>query len=123
MLFDILKSVNSKQIEISRDEIERDYPAFMVNRGLSYFMDTIMFANEMNMHAETPSYAQYLFYWHGLRKGKRFSKWHKKAKIENVDLIKEYYNYGDTKAEAALELLNDHQIEAIRERLYKGGKR
>lgn len=120
-LFDILNSINNKT-PLDREIIDREYPAFMVNRGLSFFMDTVLFANEMNMHPETDGYAQYLFYYHGTYKKRRFSKWHKKTAMDNIDIVKEYYHYSDTKAEEALAILTDDQIEEIKTRLYKGGK-
>ena len=121
-LFDILNSINNKTPLLTQEEIDRDYPAFMVNRGLSFFMDTVLYAAEMNRHADTPPYAQYLFYYHGTYKKRRFSKWHKKAAMDNIDIVKEYYHYSDTKAEEALAILTDDQIEEIKTRLYKGGK-
>jgi len=122
-LSDILNSINKKTTFISEEEINLDYTPFIINKGMSYFIDTIMFANEMNLHSETPKYAQYRFYYHALNKKSRFSKWHKKNELKDIDIIKEYYNYSDTKAEQALALLNDEQIEEIRNRLFKGGKK
>ena len=53
--FDYLNSINvSKQnlMRGSNDDAvaEKDYVPYMVNRGLSYFQDTVVIANEMNVH-------------------------------------------------------------------------
>ena len=40
--------LQTKQYALLTDQDERSYPAFMVNRALSYHRDTILFANEMN---------------------------------------------------------------------------
>jgi hypothetical protein len=37
-----------------------------------------------------------------------------------LDAVKEYYGYSDAKAEEALKILDDAQIELIKEQLYKG---
>lgn len=118
----ILNSINKKAELMEPEEIAISYPAFVVNMGMSYFSDTIMFANEMNMHPSCPGWGQYMFYYHGVTRKSRFSKWYKRGKIKHLDLIKEYYNYGNVKAEEALELLTDDQIAIIQERMYKGGR-
>ena len=47
--FDYLNSINYTKEDIMVDDIsEKKYNAFMVNRGLSYFYDTVIIANEMN---------------------------------------------------------------------------
>jgi hypothetical protein len=43
--------------------------------------------------------------------------------IENLELIKEYYGYSNEKAKSVLSLLNDDQINELKTRIYKGGKR
>ena len=47
--FDYLNAImqNKKQLIVD-EETEREYSPFMVNRGLSYHKDCIMYANEMN---------------------------------------------------------------------------
>lgn len=122
-LSDILNSLNKKSTYLNVKEVELDYTPFIINRGMSYFIDTIMYANEMNQYSDCPKYAQYKFYYNGIQKKSRFSKWHKKSKMKNLDIIKEYYNYSDSKAEEALSLLTDEQIESIKDRLFKGGKK
>jgi hypothetical protein len=37
-------------------------------------------------------------------------------------VVKEYYGYNNEKAKAALDILTDEQISAIKRKLYKGGK-
>ena len=42
-------------------ETEKAYAPFLVNRSLSYYQDTVMFANEMNRHAQLDNRLQYDF--------------------------------------------------------------
>ena len=43
------------------------------------------------------------------------------SKIDNLDLVKEYFGYSDQKAKDALNLLTDDDLELIRSKLNKGG--
>ena len=121
--FDYLNSVNMTKKDIMDPLEESKYPAFMVNRGLSYFQDTVLLANEMNRCHQLDGRMQYDFLRTSIRKRKRFSKWVKKDAVDNVALVKEYYNYSDSKAESVMDLFTSEDIAAIKSKLYKGGKR
>jgi hypothetical protein len=125
--FDYLNSINVTKKNMMRgtenDELaEKDYNAFMVNRGLSYFQDTIALANEMNKHHFLDKKLQYEFFINIVRPRKRFCKWSKPTDNNDLDAIKEYYNYGTQKALQALSVLTKDDIENIKIKLYKGGK-
>jgi hypothetical protein len=122
--FDYVNSINITKKDIMHDDIsEKAYPAFMVNRALSYFNDTVLYANEMNVHHTIDSKLQYCFHINIIKKKKRFSKWLKPQEVNNLELIKEYYGYSNEKAKSVLPLFNDEQIELLKQRIYKGGKR
>ena len=80
--FDFIKSISSTKKDIMEDE--KDYNAFMVNRGLSYFPDTVIYANEMNRFHHLDSRLQYLFLINIVRKRNRFSKWNKASESEDI---------------------------------------
>jgi len=105
------------------DITEKAYPAFMVNRALSYFNDTVLYANEMNVNHHIDNKLQYHFLINIIRKKKRFSKWLKPREVDNLELIKEYYGYSNEKAKSVLQLFNNEQIEILKQGIYKGGKR
>ena len=49
--FDYLNSINMTKKNLMVDEqSEKDYVPFIVNRGLGYFQDTVLLANEMNVN-------------------------------------------------------------------------
>ena len=103
-------------------ENEKDYNAFVVNRAISFHYDCIMQANEMNKYPSLPGDMQYHFLLNSVRGYKRpFRKWEKREAIENLDAVKEYYNYSNEKAKEALVLLNATQLERIKKELNKGG--
>ena len=123
--FDFLNSINDNKKDLLKEDplTEKDYVPFMINRGLSYFPDTIMFANEMNQHAGAPKNWQYDFYRIGITKKKRFSKWHKRDQnSEELELVMKEYNYSSEKAAKALELLTEDQIGKLKEKYSIGGK-
>jgi len=105
------------------DDCEKAYNSFMVNRGLSYFPDTINIANEMNRHHQIDNKLQYQFLINMIRKRKRFSKWAKAQKESDIDAVKEYYGYNNEKARQALTLLSPDQITIIKNKVSKGGRR
>ena len=122
--FDYLNSINNTKKDIMVDDIaEKDYNAFMVNRGLSYFPDTILMANEMNINHHLESRLQFDFLINIIKKKRRFSKWLKATEVENLSIIKEYYGYSDEKAKSVLSLFGNDQINELKQRIYKGGKR
>ena len=105
------------------DDCEKAYNSFMVNRGLSYFQDTIIIANEMNRQHQIDNKLQYQFLINMIRKRKRFSKWAKAQKESDIDAVKEYYGYSNEKARQALTLLSPDQITIIKNKVSKGGRR
>ena len=122
--FDYLNSINYSKENIMHDNLdEKAYNSFMVNRGLSYFNDTVIYANEMNKYAHIDSKLQYDFLRTLIRKRKRFSKWTKEDKNSDIDLIKEYYGYSKEKAFQVLPLLSKEQLAFISKKLSKGGRK
>tara|TARA_B100000287_G_scaffold339594_1_gene325824 strand:+ start:984 stop:1370 length:387 start_codon:yes stop_codon:yes gene_type:complete len=125
-LKDYLNSINFTKEDLMSSEDptwEKKYPAFIVNKCLSGFIDTIMFSNEMNRYPNLPSKLQYDFFLNSLRKKKRFSPWLRKEKIKDLDAVKSYYGYSNEKAMQALKILNKTQIDYIKKKLEVGGTR
>jgi hypothetical protein len=101
---------------------DRAYVAFIVNRGLSFHSDTILIANEMNIHAHLPVKMQYDFLRHVVRPRKRWSKWTKKTDDStDVEMLKKFFNYTSEKARDALRILTDDQLVELRSRTSTGG--
>ena len=124
-LKDYLNSINYTKENLldSEDEMwEKKYPPFIVNRCLSGSQDTLMLVNEINQHPHLDKKLQFDFLLNSVRARKRFSPWLKADKLENLEYVKEFYGYNNEKAKAALDILNDEQISAIKEKLNKGGR-
>lgn len=123
--FDFLNEINSGKKDLIREDPqnEKDYVPFMVNRGLSYFADTVMYANEMNRVSGVPKLWQNDFFLNSISRKKRFSKWHKKeADSQSLQLVMEYYKYSNKRAQEIMDILSPDQLKMIEEKLYKGGK-
>ena len=123
--FDYLNAINVTKKDLMKEDplSEKDYVPFMINRGLSYFSDTILYANEMNRFASIPKDWQFAFYLNSIKTKKRFSKWHKKDQnSEDLNLIMKAYGYSSQKAAEALEILTSEQLASIRANYDTGGK-
>ena len=117
--FELIKSISSTKKDIL--ENEKDYNAFMVNRGLSYFPDTVLYANEMNKFHHLDNRLQYSFLINIVRKRNRFSKWNKSIESENINAIKRYYGYSNEKARDVLPLLSNENLNIIKGKIFHGG--
>lgn len=118
-LKDWLNSINFTKEDLS--EHIKSYPPYIINRCLSGHLDCVMYANEMNKYPGLDKDMQYSFYINTLRKKKRFSPWIKKDKIENLESVKHYYGYSNEKAQQALKILSNEQINFIKKKLDTGG--
>ena len=124
-LKEYLKAINTskeKLMDSEDEQWEKKYPAYIINKCLAPFQDTIFLVNEMNMNHQTDKKLQFDFLLNTLRTRKRFTPWAKASKNKNLDIIKEYYGYSNEKAKSALDILNDEQIKTIKDSLNKGGK-
>ena len=122
-LKDWLNSINqTKQNLIEENpELKKEYPSFIINKCLSGQIDSILFANEMNMNHHLDKDMQYSFYLNSLRKKKRFSPWLRQDKIKDLDYVKRYYGYSNEKAKQALRILTKEQLTFIKSKFETGG--
>jgi hypothetical protein len=120
---DIIPSILQTKKDLSKEEgFEKSYNGFVINKALSFHYDCVMQSNTMNQYPSLSPNMQFSFLINSIRGYKRpFRKWEKRETIENLEAIKEYYNYSNEKAKEALVLLNATQLEEIRKELDKGG--
>ena len=124
--FDFLNEINNGKKNIiteseNPEAAEKFYTPFVVNKGLSYFVDTVLLANEINQRHEADYKLQFEFLLNSIRKRKRFSKWFKKEQDGNLDIIMNYYGYSHEKAEQVLPLFDEHELKIIKDKMFKGG--
>ena len=122
--FDYVNAINYTKKNIMVDDItEKAYIPYMVNRQLSYFPDTVLAANEMNRNHHIDNRLQFDFFINIVRKRKRFSKWNKPEIVSDVEVVKQYYGYSNEKSRQVLSLLTSEQIDELKKKVYKGGRK
>ena len=124
-LKDYLNEINHKKEDLMADEAEyweKRYPAFIVNKALSAFAECVLYVNEMNRLHHLDKRLQFQFFLNSIGPKKRFSKWLRSSKIKNLEYVKEYYGYSNEKAKQALDILDDAQIEHIKNIINRGGR-
>jgi len=124
-LKDYLYSINQSKknlLDDNQDAVKK-YPPFIINKCLSGFTDSILFANEMNKYHQLDKKMQYDFYINSLKPRKRFTPWVRKETLEHLELVKQYYGYSHNKAVAALRILTNSELDEIKKLLDTGGQR
>ena len=122
--FDFVNAINStskKDLIADDPDSEKLYTPFMVNRALSYFPDTIIYANELNGYSFLDHKLQNSYLLNIVRPAKRFAKWVKKQDNNDIDVVMEYFGYNREKAIQALSILSSDQLTIIKNKLTKGG--
>ena len=122
--FEYCNAINYTKKDIMIDDVaEKAYATYMVNRQLSYFNDTVLAANEMNLKHHIDNRLQFDFFINIIRKRKRFSKWFKPEQISDLDVVKKYYGYSNEKARQVLTLLSTEQINELKNKVARGGRK
>lgn len=124
--FDFVNAINLSKKDIIRNSdnpelAEKSYNPYVINKSLSYFIDTIMYANEMNKSEHIDQIIQNDYYLNSIRISKRFSKWSKKIEDGDVESIQEYYKVSFAKAVEICNVLKPEQISLIKTKIIKGG--
>lgn len=123
--FDFLNEINYGKNDLIVDDIdqqiEKQYNPYIVNRGLSYFYDTVIYANDMNTRHHLDKKLQNAYLLNIIRKKKRFSKWHKAEKSELLEIVMKFYGYSIKRAKEVLPLLTTENIEEMKMVLDEGG--
>ena len=125
-LGDYLTSINKSKVNVMRDpnadpKTITGYPAFMIRRLMSYHMDTVLLANEMNILPHLDNQMQYEYLLYAVPKKNRYATTHKVQPSETIDLIKRFYNYNDEKALEVVMLHTDVDFARMKEHLSEGG--
>ena len=116
--FDYVNSISYNKKNLMRgtdnDELgEKAYVPYLTNKALSYYTDTLLYANEMNRLGFLDNKLQYEYLLHSIRSQKRFSKWHKKEEDKKILAISEYYKVNLKRAEEYAKILSRENIDKI----------
>jgi hypothetical protein len=102
---------------------EKDYTPYVVNRCLSYFPDTVLQSNQMNVLPSIGKKMHFDYLRLSVRQRKRFSKWLKDEESEIIDMLKQVYNYSHKTAKEVLPLLSEQDIQLLKEQTFTGGQK
>lgn len=108
--------------QFTQGEIDKDYKPYVVNRMVSGYRDLVMFADEMNVRPNIAKEDQLVIYNQLITKKKRRALWSSAKVNEDLKTVMDYYNITQEKADPYMKILTREQIQALRERLNKGGK-
>jgi hypothetical protein len=122
---EVIPSILQTKKNVLVDEFDiKEYKkqAYMVNRSLSYHMDCVLYANEMNINSSIDPDMQYQYLLNTVRSMKRkFQPWQKSEADKDIEYVKQYFGFSNEKAKEALRILNDEQIAEIKTKTAKGG--
>ena len=113
--FDLAADITNGKVGLITKENAKDYNAFMVNKILSYYPDTLLYAQQMNEMPHLPLDMQYDYLMGSIKKKKRWAKWNKKEKSTDLLAVATYYNTSYRIARQYLAVLTDDQLKVIRD--------
>jgi len=120
---EVIPSILQTKKNVLLDDVDvKQYTPFIVNRALSYHIDCVLYANQMNIHNQIDKDMQYSYLLNSIRPAKRkFQPWQKTDSDKNIQCIKDYFGYSNEKAKDVLRILSDEQIAEIKAKTDKGG--
>lgn len=115
--FDWVNSVSDNKKDLTKAGREiNEYLPHIVNMAMSYFPDSILYANEMNMRPQLSKRIQYDYLRTSLRSKVRRSRWFKKTMEEQktIDVISEYMQLSPRKVIQIMHLISEEDKERMR---------
>lgn len=101
---------------------EKAYNAFLTNKALSFHLDTVLYANEMNMRGNLDNILQYEYFLNSVRSMRRPYNWPKKTKDEDLEIVQMAYKVNPVRAQEIIKLIGPEGIAAAKKKLSTGGK-
>lgn len=114
--FDFLDSVLASGKDIWSDT-RNDYNKYLLVRGCSLHLDSILAAYNANLLNSVPDMLHYKYLLNTcVKMPRRLAKWPKADEDHDLELIQLYYGFNKQKATEALQILTKKDIERIRTR-------
>lgn len=123
-LFSVLNSISTKDYSFT-EEMNDGYQPFIINKGLMQHIDTILYANEMNINHQVTKEMHYDYLYYSVSKKKRYGKWAKASTDDKelIDDIVEYYKINRNYAEVYMRMVGrDRMIEHLKNKMNQGGR-
>ena len=124
-LFDVIGDLSyQKKHLINMSEVsESEYVPYMTNKAFSFHIDSLFYANDMNIYSDLDKAIQYDYYFHSLSKKKRYSKWFKPDNEERVLKIQQFFECNKDVAIEYMNILGKEEIDSIVEKMKSTGGR
>ena len=124
--FDYVNAINTSKKNLMRgsenDELaEKGYNSWVVNNALSYFTDTVLHANLVNMYYDLDNRPAFEFLLNSIRPKKRFAKWVKNVGDKDLETVCAYYKCNRNVGRDYLSLLSREQLDNMEQQLETGG--
>jgi hypothetical protein len=126
MTFKFVEAVSKSKKDLIKDaeipeDMEKEYNPYITNRAFSFYIDTILHANEMNAKNWLFKDAQFRYYLGALRPRFRKSEWFKAKKDADLDNIQQVYQCNRTVAKQYMKVLSKENLQVINNKVSKGG--
>lgn len=124
--FDFINDISFDKKDIIRNSdqsefMEAQYNPWITNKTLSYFEDSILYANEMNRYSFLSNQMQFDYLLNSINKRKRFRKQFKKVVTDEIKAVAQYFGYSFRRAELTIKYLTSDQIKDIKQKTNPGG--
>jgi hypothetical protein len=120
-IWDIVNSINNKDYLYDEFIFKKEYKQYTILQAFSYYPDTIMLVNELNMYGGISNKEHYDFLFNATTKRNRRSKWFKNRKDNIVAELSVAYQVSEHKMQEILHVLTEDQINYLKEKIEKGG--
>lgn len=97
--------------------VDTDYNAFITNRALSFYPDTLFVANEINLHSDLDPQMQFDFLRTMITPRKRFAKWPKPVKQRAASVLSKRYQISMSKAYQYQQFYTDEEIDQLEQEI------
>lgn len=112
--FSIVSDITTDKKYIFGSETEQHYIPFIINKALSFQVDTLPYVNFLNQYNTLSKTMQHDLLWYSIRKRPRkFFKWPKKEE-KNLNIICRLFNCGIKDANEIVKLLTKEQLNTIK---------
>ena len=111
-------------ISTSKKRVEGDefpYVPWRTNSYFANFIDTVFYANMMNMYYDLDPSLQYDFMMASVPKKKRFFKRATSINNDDFSLVQDVYKYNVQRTRDALAVLTKEQLATLKNKIEKGG--
>ena len=112
--FTFVAEINGKKnTAIFTPETAAQYVPFVINRSLSYFVDTVLAANEMNIHHDLPKDLQFKYLCGAVSSRSRFGKWATPTVDKNAPIVARHFGCGMGEAADIIATISRDELHEI----------